>query len=138
MSELYLWSTQVCCSALRLKAASEEQRSASCCEGLHNNAQVGPGQLAGPRVAVQDAVAIKFFTDPAGFANEQRAYGMKAVAEAVGTRPTFFANEDRAAVMPNGWPFPPFTVSEKGQPLHVWMNSYSADPVTSMQVSTLP
>ena len=83
---------------------------------------------------MQDAVAIKIFTDPAGFANEERAYGIKALAEAVGTTPTFMKNEDRSAVMPNGWPFPPFTVAEKGQPLDVWMRSYSADPITGMQV----
>lgn len=82
---------------------------------------------------LQDAVTIKIFTDPNGFANEERAYGIKAIAEAC-TKPTFFANEDRTAMMPNGWPFPPFTVSEKGQPLDVWMSSYSADPITSMQV----
>ena len=87
---------------------------------------------------MQDAVAIKIFTDPAGFANEERAYGIKAIAEAVGTTPTFMKNEDRSAVMPNGWPFPAYTVAEKGQPLDVWMRSYSADPITSMQVLGLP
>ncbi|NJR41440.1 MAG: hypothetical protein HC767_01040 [Akkermansiaceae bacterium] len=85
---------------------------------------------------VQDVVAIKFFTDPAGFANEERAYSIKAVAEAVGSLPVFMRNENSAAVMPSGWPFPPFTVSEKGQPLDVWMRGYSADLVTSMQART--
>ena len=83
---------------------------------------------------MQDAVAIKFFTEPAGFANEQRAYCIKAVAEAVGAVPALMPNSDCSAVMPNGWPFPPYTVAEKGQPLDVWMGSYSADPITSMQV----
>ena len=79
-------------------------------------------------------MAIKLFTDAAGFANEERAYGIKAVAEAVGTSPTFMPNSDLSAMMPNGLPFPPYTVAEKGQPLDVWMGSYSADPITSMQV----
>jgi hypothetical protein len=84
--------------------------------------------------AMQDSVAIKIFTDAAGFWNEERAYGIKAVAEAVGRAPTFTRNEDCSAMMPNGWPFPPFTIAEKGQSLEVWMQSYSADPITSMQV----
>lgn len=83
---------------------------------------------------MQDAVAIKIFTNAAGFANEERAYGIKSVADAVGTCPSFMRNADRAAVMPSGWPFPPFTIAEKGQPLNTWMSSYSADPITSMQV----
>jgi hypothetical protein len=84
--------------------------------------------------AMQDSVAIKIFTDAAGFLNEERAYGIKAVVEAVGRAPTFIRNKDCSAMMPNGWPFPPFTIAEKGQSLEVWMQSYSADPITSMQV----
>ena len=83
---------------------------------------------------MQDAVAIKFFTEPAGFANEQRAYCIKAVAEAVGAVPALMPNSDCSAVMPNGWPFPPYTVAPKGQPLDVWMERFAADTITSMQV----
>jgi hypothetical protein len=96
-----------------------------------------PLTLALTLVLLQDAVAIKFFTDPAGFANEQRAYDIKAVAEAVGAHPTFWRNDDRAALMPNGWPFPPFTVSSKGQPLGAWISKFEADSITSMQVPAL-
>jgi hypothetical protein len=83
---------------------------------------------------MQYVVALKFFTDPAGFANEERAYGIKAVSDALGALPAFISNQDRCALMPNGWPFPPFTVSDKGQPLDEWMKRFTADPVTSMQV----
>lgn len=82
---------------------------------------------------VQDAVALKFFTDAAGFANEQRAYSMPAITQALDA-PTFMNNADRAAVMPSGLPFPPFTVAEKGQSLEVWLRSFSADAITTMQV----
>ena len=84
--------------------------------------------------AVQDMVAIKFFTDPVGFANEHRAYNIKSVAEAVGMSPIFMDNDDCSSKMPNGLPFPPYTVTEKGQPLDVWMERHAADPITSMQV----
>jgi hypothetical protein len=87
--------------------------------------------------AVQDSVALKFFTDSAGFANEQRACSNPAVAEAIGSPPVFILNSDCAAMMPTGIPFPPFTVSEKGQPLDVWMKRFRADTITSMQVCSL-
>ena len=58
--------------------------------------------------AMQDVVAIKIFADPAGFANEERAYGIKALAEVVGQTPTFSNNEDRGMMMSNGLPFPPY------------------------------
>jgi hypothetical protein len=82
----------------------------------------------------QNPVAIKIYTDPVGFFNEERAYCMKLVTEAAGVPPTFMRNTDGYAAMPNGMPFPPFTVSEKGQPLDMWLERFSADPITSMQV----
>lgn len=91
-------------------------------------------ELGNALLAVQDPVAIKIFTDTAAYANEQRAYNIKAVAEAVGTPPIFMTNSDGSTAMPSGEPFPPFTVAEKGQPLDMWMERFSADPITSMQV----
>ena len=82
---------------------------------------------------VQDVVAIKIFTDPAGFANEERAYGVLAVAEVAGPTPTFSKNEDCSMMMPNGLPFPPYTVAGKGKPLDV----LTQDPNSCMQVRLL-
>ena len=80
-------------------------------------------------------MAIKIFTDPAAFVNEQQVYSIEAVADAVGVNPTFMKTDDGTALMPSGQPFPPFTVSERARSLEVWMNSYAADTITSMQVT---
>jgi hypothetical protein len=83
---------------------------------------------------VQSPVMIKIFTDPVAFSNEEQAYGLSLVEEAVEVAPTFIDNADGGAVMPNGLPFPPFSISDKGEPLNVWLERCSIDPITSMQV----
>jgi hypothetical protein len=88
-------------------------------------------------ISAQDEMAIKLFTNTAGFAAEQAAYGHSSIADAVGTPPLFVNNADRIACTPYGFVFPPFMVTERGQPLSEWMSTYSADMVTSMQVGLL-
>ena len=83
---------------------------------------------------MQDAVAVKIFTDPAGFANEQRVYRVRAVADAVGSPPILMNNKDGTAASPCGWRFPPFTVADRGQPLDAWLACYKADILTCVQV----
>lgn len=78
-------------------------------------------------------MAIKIFTEDTGFANEERAYDIKAIAEAAGASPIFSRNEDCCMMMQNGLPFPPYTVAERGQPLDVLVQ----DPFTCMQVRLL-
>lgn len=88
--------------------------------------------------AVQDPVAIKIFTHLKAFANEQRAYNLKAVVDAVGVPPTFVPNKDGKIMMPKGTPYPPFMVTAKAQPLDNWVTRFGADSITSMQVCCLP
>ena len=127
----------VLCDRMYIQA-SVKMHACPWCNAKISRWQKRPCKVQQGTCGVQDVVAIKFFTDLAGFANEQRVYGIKAVSEAVGAVPAFMRNSDSSALMPNGWPFPPFTVAEKGQPLDVWMRSYSADPITSMQVQGHP
>ena len=83
---------------------------------------------------MQDAVVLKVFTDPAGFANEQRVYRIRAVADAVGSPPVLMNNKDGAAASPSGWRFPAFTVADRGKPLDAWLACYTADMLTCVQV----
>lgn len=87
---------------------------------------------------MQDEVAIKLYTNTAGFSNEQILYAKKEVVQAAGKPPAFVNNADRTAVTPYGFVFPPFTVAEKAQPLAEWNKRFQADVITSMQVCSVP
>ena len=83
---------------------------------------------------MQERVAIKIYTNAAGFSNEQVLYGKQEVQDAAAVPPMFVNNADRCAVTPYGFVFPPFTVTEECQPLSQWLKTFQADFITSMQV----
>jgi hypothetical protein len=85
--------------------------------------------------AVQDPVAIKFFSDHAAFVNERMIYGISEIAQALGDSPVFVDNADGQIQSPSGFVFPPHSVMQKGQSLEQWLQRFEADIVTSMQVS---
>lgn len=87
---------------------------------------------------LQDPIALKIYTDSTAFENERRAFEITSVARAISTAPTFMKNDDGVALMPSGQPFPPFIVTEQARSLEVWLQSYSADLITSLQVHTSP
>jgi hypothetical protein len=84
--------------------------------------------------ALQDNVAIKFYSDPLAFSNEQKIYSNAKIAEVVGGAPVLLDNADGRIQAPSGFVFPPHSVADKGQPLQQWLTLFEADFVTSMQV----
>jgi hypothetical protein len=86
---------------------------------------------------VQDLVAIKFYTRRERYENEKTIYGNESIVEQIGVFPTFVDNADGAVRSPSGFVFPPYSISDQGQPLEAWLQTFRADFVTGMQACSL-
>jgi hypothetical protein len=83
-------------------------------------------------------VAIKIYTNQQCFAVERAVYSHKEIAPALGASPIFSQNHDKSARTPYGYYFPPYTISEKCEPLERVMRRGTVNFPTVMQARPRP
>jgi hypothetical protein len=86
--------------------------------------------------ALQDPVALKFYTSAEAFANEKMIYGNVSIVHQIGAPTALVDNADGAARAPSGFVFPPHLVTERGQSLEEWLRKFETDYVTALQTRT--